>query len=117
MTEVIANKEDIEEDEIVFNSLKSLTLTGLSSLTSFCSANYSFKFPSLKEFTVIYCHKMETFSSQVLSTPMLEKVHFQNWGPCTWEGDLNTTIQQIYRRESGAKDCSETSAEDSVRPL
>ncbi|XP_031280181.1 probable disease resistance protein At4g27220 [Pistacia vera] len=98
VTEVIANEGDREE-EIVFGQLKLLELYCLSSLTFFCSANYSFKFPCLEQVIVSQCPKLEIFCQGMLSTPMLKKVQLtkQDDGrEYFWKEDLNSTIQQMF---------------------
>ncbi|KDO64068.1 hypothetical protein CISIN_1g0009451mg [Citrus sinensis] len=100
LTEIISKEEDVAEDEIVFSKLKWVSLERLENLTSFCSGNYTLKFPSLEDLFVIECPKMKIFSHRVLSTPRLREVR-QNWGlyKGCWEGDLNTTIQQLQKNE------------------
>ncbi|KAL5823713.1 hypothetical protein ACOSQ4_021613 [Xanthoceras sorbifolium] len=94
MTEIVAN-EDVKEDSIIFSKLKRLSLFGLSSLTSFCSANYTLNFPSLKDLYLSECPKMKFFSSGVAHMPMLQQIEcgYKNY---IWEGDLITTIQRIH---------------------
>ncbi|GAY66750.1 hypothetical protein CUMW_251280 [Citrus unshiu] len=70
MTEVVTNDKDgVEKEEIVFRKLKTLELFDLDSLTSFCSANYTFKFPSLQDLYVIGCPKMKIFTTGESITP------------------------------------------------
>ncbi|XP_044484324.1 uncharacterized protein LOC123210160 isoform X2 [Mangifera indica] len=98
LTEVIANDGD-REDEIVFGKLKVLELYCLSSLTFFCSANYSFEFPCLEQVIVSQCPKLNIFSEGVLTTPLLKKVQLtksNNDGEYFWTDDLNSTVQQIF---------------------
>ncbi|XP_031249537.1 uncharacterized protein LOC116107400 [Pistacia vera] len=100
MIEVVENEGYlIEEAEITFCKLKSLTLFGLESLRSFCSGNYTFIFPSLEELFVIECPNMNVFSRGVLSTPKLQEVQ-QRWvaDAWRWDGDLNTTIRQLHKK-------------------
>ena len=47
--------------EIEFTTLNSLSLLHLPNLESFCSARYTFRFPSLEEINVLGCCKMERF--------------------------------------------------------
>ncbi|XP_031273948.1 uncharacterized protein LOC116132446 [Pistacia vera] len=98
MIQVVSNEGDKQNDEIVFEELKSLVFYDLESLTSFCSGNYSFRFPTLEKLVVDECSKMKTFSEGVLSTPSLQKVK-QSWidNEGYWEGDLNTTIQNQHK--------------------
>ncbi|KAJ4721774.1 Disease resistance protein [Melia azedarach] len=78
LTEVVAADEGdgAKDYEIVFSELKRLRLEFLDNLTSFCSANYALKLPSLEELIldVKYCPKMKTFLGGELSTPKLQKV-------------------------------------------
>ncbi|GAY33066.1 hypothetical protein CUMW_286680 [Citrus unshiu] len=76
MTEVVINdKEGVEKEEIVFSKLKALILCDLESLTSFCSANYTFRFPSLEYLEVIGCPKMKIFTTGESITPPRVNVH------------------------------------------
>ncbi|KAJ4713098.1 Disease resistance protein [Melia azedarach] len=52
MTEVVSDDGDGAKDEIVFSELKDLSLFDLKSLTSFCSGNCTFSFPSLEQVKV-----------------------------------------------------------------
>ncbi|KAH9686642.1 putative disease resistance protein [Citrus sinensis] len=82
MTEVVINDKDgVEKEEIVFRKLKTLDLLDLDSLTSFCSANYTFKFPSLQDLWVIG-----------LNVYYGETAYQRRWA----NNDLNTTIQQLH---------------------
>ena len=99
MTEVVINdKEGVEKEEIVFHKLKTLELLNLDSLTSFCSANYTLKFPSLQDLSVIGCPKLKIFTTAESSTPPRVNVWYgesedqQRWA----NNDLNTTIQQLH---------------------
>ncbi|KAH8490860.1 hypothetical protein H0E87_023118 [Populus deltoides] len=73
VTEIVASKGDEAGNEIIFWKLESLKLDCLASLTSFCSINFTFKFPSLTEVIVTNCPKMKTFSPGI-STPKLQKI-------------------------------------------
>ncbi|XP_044466116.1 uncharacterized protein LOC123196240 isoform X2 [Mangifera indica] len=100
MVEVVANEGyAIEEVEINFCKLKSLTLFDLESLGSFCSGNYTFIFPLLEELFVIECPNITFFSSKDLSTPNLLAVQ-QSWAADVWhwDSDLNTTIQHLHKK-------------------
>ncbi|KAJ4713100.1 Disease resistance protein [Melia azedarach] len=120
ITEVVANDGDAEKekDEIVFGKLKDLSLTCLKGLTSFCSGNCTFSFPSLEEVMVYKCPKMNIFARGFLSTPNLPKVKI-DWDDKVgyWKGDLNTTIQQLHEETEELETWSydeEEDAEDSV---
>ncbi|GAY65723.1 hypothetical protein CUMW_243250 [Citrus unshiu] len=105
MTEVVINDKDgVEKEEIVFSKLKTLELFDLDSLTSFCSANYTFKFPSLQNLWVIGCPKMKIFTTGESITPLRVNVRYgetadqRRWA----NNDLNTTIQQLHAEKNKA---------------
>ncbi|KAH9752627.1 Disease resistance protein [Citrus sinensis] len=99
MTEVVINDKDgVEKEEIVFRKLKRLELFDLDSLTSFCSANYTFKFPSLQDLSVIGCPKLKIFTTGESSTPPRVNVWYgETSNQRRWaSNDLKTTIQQLH---------------------
>ncbi|KAG5223504.1 disease resistance protein [Salix suchowensis] len=97
VTEIVASNGDEAGNEIIFRKLESLKLDCLASLTSFCSVNFTFRFPCLTEVIVTNCPKMKTFSLGILSTPMLQKVwQSEEMDKGHWKGDLNITIQQLH---------------------
>ncbi|KAJ6380304.1 hypothetical protein OIU76_016879, partial [Salix suchowensis] len=49
VTEIVASNGDEAGNEIIFRKLESLKLDCLASLTSFCSVNFTFRFPCLTE--------------------------------------------------------------------
>ena len=85
--------------EIEFTTLNSLSLLYLPNLESFCSARYTFRFPSLEEIEVAGCSKMECFCNGVLYTPRLE--YERIWYPLQnyWESDLNTSIYKMFMKQ------------------
>ncbi|XP_031276449.1 probable disease resistance protein At4g27220 [Pistacia vera] len=92
--------EDVTEEEIIFGKLKRLSLSYLPNLSSLCSGNGTFKFPSLEEVIVKGCPNMKIFSPGVLSTPSLHKVKVslaEGEVEACWEGDINTTIQELHK--------------------
>ncbi|XP_031267745.1 uncharacterized protein LOC116126182 [Pistacia vera] len=102
MIEIVSNEKDvIVEDEIVFNKLKRLSLSHLECLTCFYPGKYTLNFPSLKELIVHDCPKMKSFSGGILNTPSLLKVQQKEWDKYEWcwKGDVNTTIQHMYKGE------------------
>ncbi|TXG65705.1 hypothetical protein EZV62_006980 [Acer yangbiense] len=74
MIEVVANEGDVTIDEIIFNKLKQLSPARLTNLISFCSGNWSFKFPSLEKIDVSTCPNMKIFSPGALSLPRLRPI-------------------------------------------
>ncbi|MBA0877994.1 hypothetical protein Goshw_008353 [Gossypium schwendimanii] len=72
MTEVVARYRDETSYEIIFRALKRLELHCLQSLTSFCSRNYTLRFPSLEQLT---------------------ETNFRG----RWASDLNATVEQLYK--------------------
>ncbi|XP_065856411.1 uncharacterized protein [Euphorbia lathyris] len=99
---IISDEGDEIMDEINFNKLEILELDGLPSLTSFCSGNYSFRFPSLTNVVVNQCPKMEFFSNGISSTPLLAKVQkTKEEHVGDWLGNLNSTICFLYKKMVG----------------
>lgn len=107
MTEIIASEEREEAaDEITFSQLNSLKLKNLPDLTSIYAGSNSFSFPTLKEVLVEKCPKLNTFSTGMLNTPALEKVHIESEGlfgeevvvmdKWVWKDNLNSTIQHLF---------------------
>ncbi|XP_058000235.1 uncharacterized protein LOC110660411 isoform X2 [Hevea brasiliensis] len=93
MTEIVASDGDHNEDEIIFCKLKYLELSGLSSLTSFCTGNHVFNFPSLEIVIVQYCYRMKKFSGGFLITPKLRGIRLNKFADKQhWEGNLNATM-------------------------
>ncbi|KAI4313406.1 hypothetical protein L6164_026390 [Bauhinia variegata] len=96
--EIVTNKPDDEAgDEITFGNLKILELQQLSSLTSFSSGDYNFKFPSLETIIVSLCPNLKTFSRGIPITPKVQRVlvgdQEDRW---YWEGNLNATLHKMY---------------------
>ncbi|KAJ6380306.1 hypothetical protein OIU76_016881 [Salix suchowensis] len=97
VTEIVASNGDEAGNEIIFRKLQSLKLDCLASLTSFCSVDFTFRFPCLTEVIVTNCPKMKTFSLGILSTPKLRKVWLsEEKDKGQWKRDLNITIQQLH---------------------
>ncbi|GLT36286.1 hypothetical protein SLA2020_106750 [Shorea laevis] len=95
--EIVACMDDEVKDGIVFTQLKSLQLRGLHRLTRFCSGNCSFDLLSLEEVIVMGCPKMQFFSMGKLVTPKLSSVKWtDDEDNGRWEGDLNTTIRELF---------------------
>ncbi|KAG8650642.1 hypothetical protein MANES_07G062324v8, partial [Manihot esculenta] len=93
------DKEE-EENEICFNQLKCLELRRLPSLSSFCSGNLTFNFPSLEEVILVECPNMKIFAQEV-STPQLWRVQTGEQLICDWEweGSLNNTIEALFKEK------------------
>ena len=104
MTEVVVCDEyetaNIKE-EIVFSKLITLSLFDLDSLTSFSSANYTFKFPCLQDLSVIGCPKMKIFTKGESTTPLRVNVRYgRSEDKVRWSNnDLNTIIQQLHQEK------------------
>lgn len=101
LMEIVGSEEDGTADEIVFSKMKTLELTDLQSLTSFCLGSCTFKFPSLQQVTVAYCPNLRIFCSGVLCTPKLQSVEVTSYNNLAnkewrWERNLNATIEQLY---------------------
>ncbi|XP_052113042.1 uncharacterized protein LOC107473399 isoform X3 [Arachis duranensis] len=96
-------KENVgAEIPIIFKQLTTLELVSLKSLNSFCSSkNCAFKFPSLENFIVSACPKMENFSAKEVDCgPNLQKIYYvhdkkkKRW--CWHEDNIGSTIRYIF---------------------
>ncbi|XP_058007428.1 uncharacterized protein LOC110661427 isoform X2 [Hevea brasiliensis] len=123
---IVTEADKDEEEEICFGHLKCLELQHLPSLSSFCSGNSTFSFPSLEEVIIIECPNMKIFAQEVLSAPKLWRVqtgepkYTREWEwkrfsdkkyicEWEWEGSLNNTIEALFKEmaeETGIGQCS-----------
>ncbi|KAG8479953.1 hypothetical protein CXB51_024970 [Gossypium anomalum] len=96
--EIIACKGEEIQGSIIFPKLKYLKLSGLPSLASFSLAHHSLEFPVLQMVMVTKCPKMRNFCQGDLSTSNLQQMHVtrDEEDELWWEGDLNTTIKQMF---------------------
>ncbi|KAL4352326.1 hypothetical protein GQ457_06G020230 [Hibiscus cannabinus] len=95
--EIVAKGKDDAKDMISFSKLKCLVLHYLPNLTSFCSEEYKFHFPSLEQVIVRQCPKLKIFCHGVLNTLKLHRVQLSEEDyKGFWAGDLNTTINQLH---------------------
>lgn len=107
--EIITSEEgEATNHETTFNQLSSLKLRNLPELTSFYTGSNIFSFPYLKEVLVENCPKLETFSTGILNTPQLNKVHIASNGwpqwpvledKWEWKDDINSTIQHLFAQK------------------
>ena len=95
MEDAVKINEEVAEEEITFENLEYLELSSLSNFRSLCSTKCILIFPSLERLKVIGCPKMKIFSPGVMITPILRAVEVENGRKC-WNGDLNTTIKQLF---------------------
>ena len=100
-------EEDEEEKDVLFNKVNSIMLIDLPNLKCFCNEANAFEWPSLKKVGIIRCPNLRTFVPANLKTPELEGVyedyHYYNVykvgfkGNPKWKGDLNATIEHIFK--------------------
>ncbi|XP_039685413.1 uncharacterized protein [Medicago truncatula] len=95
MLDVVKIDDDKAEENIVFENLEYLEFTSLSNLRSFCYGKQTFIFPSLLSFIVKGCPQMKIFSSALTVAPCLTSIEVEEEN-MRWEGDLNTTIEQMF---------------------
>ncbi|MBA0833028.1 hypothetical protein Goarm_017371, partial [Gossypium armourianum] len=96
--EIVAKEKDDAKDLVSFSKLKCLVLHYLPNLSSFCSEEYSFQFPSLEQVIVRQCPKLKIFCQGVLSTPQLHRVRLSEKDyKGFWAGELNATISQLHK--------------------
>ncbi|KAB2005784.1 hypothetical protein ES319_D11G294800v1 [Gossypium barbadense] len=94
---IVADADDRSIYSIMFKHLEYLRLQSLQALTSFCSGNYRFEFPSLVELVAIECPKFSVFCKGKVSTPLLKRVRPTEGGDRSFtDKDLNSTINVLY---------------------
>ncbi|RZC01706.1 uncharacterized protein LOC114418379 [Glycine soja] len=97
--EIVSSTEEgdeSDENEIIFQQLNCLKLEVLRKLRRFYKGSLSF--PSLEEFTVLYCERMESLCAGTIKTDKLLLVNFLspqlNFGyDIPLETDLNSAMQ------------------------
>ncbi|XP_052724019.1 putative disease resistance protein At4g19050 [Vigna angularis] len=98
----IVRKDGEQSDRIVFQQLKALELVSLKNLKSLCVSDCDFEFPSLEKLVVSACYNMDKFSNRVTISPILQNVHVVHGKEnkrCCWEGDINATVQKIFKEK------------------
>ncbi|WCJ22620.1 Disease resistance protein (CC-NBS-LRR class) family [Euphorbia peplus] len=98
VSEIVSNEGSDHErkEEIVFTRLQSLELNNMPSLVSFCSADYSFEFPSMTQVIMNQCPDIKFFSKGDSITPKLKRVQLSAADKGHWNGNLNRTVEQLY---------------------
>ncbi|KAL4029051.1 hypothetical protein IC575_012272 [Cucumis melo] len=71
-----STEEDGNDEIIVFNKLRNLTITSCSNLTSFYCGRCIIKFPRLRQVHIRDCPEMKVFSIGIVSTPRLKYENF-----------------------------------------
>ncbi|XP_038695894.1 uncharacterized protein LOC119993057 [Tripterygium wilfordii] len=109
--------ESETEDDIIFHQLEEIYIYRMPNLSSFCgSGKHAFKLPSLKEVTVENCPRLKTFCEGPLSTFKLWSLHVSLYKK-RWNGDLNTTIQALYKEMDDDDDAAAGDEQLSMRFL
>ncbi|XP_075638775.1 disease resistance protein At4g27190-like [Castanea sativa] len=95
--------EEEKEKDVLFDKVNSIVLNNLPNLKCFCSETNALVWPSLEDITVKECPSLSTFIPSNLNTPKLEGVYdalsWQGERTCHWKGDLNATIEYIFKGE------------------
>ncbi|KAK7274598.1 hypothetical protein RIF29_15694 [Crotalaria pallida] len=118
LVEIISEEGSEEEKarKIVFRQLETIELVSLKNLTSFCSSErFKFECPLLKKLVMSACPKLENFSAGVLDAPILKKIsvmHAKEQKSGHWEGDINATIQKLFRDKNYLDGMDELSVRD-----
>ncbi|KAI4353825.1 hypothetical protein L6164_002750 [Bauhinia variegata] len=113
--EIVAKeKDESNQDEIIFEKLMKLSLNSLPCLTSFHTGNSSLKLPSLHKVIITQCPKMKIFSQGSIYTPVLigiqvsqdEHVVYDEYDRVQlvdydlhWNNNLNSTIEQLFHEK------------------
>ncbi|GKU88241.1 hypothetical protein SLEP1_g2527 [Rubroshorea leprosula] len=105
LSKIVGSEGDGIDDSIInFSKLRFLELECLQRLERFCLGNFNLKFPSLEKVIVHQCPRLKIFSERDLDTPLLRKVELvEGEDKGIWAGDLNTTIQRMYKEKVGLK--------------
>ncbi|GLT87800.1 hypothetical protein SLE2022_058610 [Rubroshorea leprosula] len=99
--EIVEKDEHAKKQEINFKELRYLRLECLTRFSSFCSGNFTFKFPSLERVIVDQCPNLKNFCQGVLETPILQRVQaLKRKDMWHWTGDLNATIKNLYEEKN-----------------
>lgn len=100
--EIISNDQGGVEVALglVFPKLVSIKFFNLPELRCFCAGNHNLRFPWLNKLYVVECPAMETFSRGILRASILRKIYLTQEGDQGyWEGDLNTTIRKLFKKD------------------
>ena len=100
--EILARaREEEEERNVLFHKVNIIWLSGLPNLKCFCNEANALEWPSLKKIIVDGCPSLSMFIPSNLNTPKLEGVYYSlSWeeeSTCHWKGELNATIEHIYK--------------------
>ncbi|GKV22630.1 hypothetical protein SLEP1_g32484 [Rubroshorea leprosula] len=98
LSEIVRDEGDELGHVIVFSKLKVLELKCLTRLASFCSANFTFELPLLKELIVVQCPNFETFCHGVVRTPNPQRIQLTEEVNLWHSVELNNTINQLYKK-------------------
>ncbi|QCE02661.1 hypothetical protein DEO72_LG8g676 [Vigna unguiculata] len=102
---VYKEKDELDEDEIIFPQLSCLNLDSLWNLQKFYGGSLSF--PSLKEFSVTHSDKMITLCSGTLKTAKLSHVKFEEFQEAIpLKFDLNYTTRMRFLIKALITACS-----------
>ncbi|XP_038696978.1 probable disease resistance protein At4g27220 [Tripterygium wilfordii] len=98
MTSIVECAGESEtEDDNIFYQLEQIYIDDMPNLSSFCcSGKHAFKLPSLVYVYVRNCPSLKTFCEGPLSTFKLWSLHVSSYEE-RWNGDLNSTIQALYK--------------------
>uniref|UniRef100_A0A2N9GNC9 Uncharacterized protein n=1 Tax=Fagus sylvatica TaxID=28930 RepID=A0A2N9GNC9_FAGSY len=105
-----AREEGEEKESVSFEKVNLIVLDNLPNLECFCNEANAFGWPSLKKMRVESCPTLRTFVPTKLLTPQLERVYEDDeYKTCQWKGDLNATIEHIFKGKE-----TETSDDETV---
>ncbi|KAL1331455.1 hypothetical protein AAHE18_12G186600 [Arachis hypogaea] len=104
--EEVEESSKLNEEEIIFKKLKTLSLRSLPNLERFYSGNVGLKFPSLLHLLLIDCSKMETFCAGTVTVNRWTEIQFKEdyknpYGRLIkqaflLEDDLNCVVEKAF---------------------
>ncbi|MED6133978.1 hypothetical protein PIB30_033205 [Stylosanthes scabra] len=107
VSEEVEEWSKLDEEEIIFKKLKTLSLRSLPNLGRFYNGNVALKFPSLVRLLLIDCNKMKIFCAGTVTVNRCMEVQYKEVDTevpyfirekhkFLVDGDLNLAVQNIF---------------------
>ncbi|MED6133983.1 hypothetical protein PIB30_033210 [Stylosanthes scabra] len=99
VSQEVEESSKLDEEGIMFEKLKTLSLQSLPNLGRFYNGSIALKFPSLAQLLLIDCNKMEKFSAGKVSVNRWTEIQFKEgeWKHALLlEDDLNSVVWRAF---------------------